>query len=455
MESELATLQEDGYHDFRRPFRERDLQIMSIVILLSIINLAINVPLFITAFYDLAFMLMFWSLLHVCLIGYSSIYIFEHGRTVYVPGSSQPMFVVYWVMLGIHWIKGYFFMDSSGLKLRSGLHIAAILFHLLSLSWLLLIGHALYWRYKFDSKYIIDDSDPEREMSTLSSCGLEHLMRRKQLAQCPMGSDPSQYIITHVNWWQERCFWKHQYVIVRAMVPRLGDSSARYFRVERHKTGWFTLSKENILDYILYSTVVEDLRHGSTLISDFEVTNLEEAVQSEYSIEMLGNLINIINAESPSYSLPSVNCWWFAGCIVERLAQRLGPSRMTSYRSVSLWEETEQEYTDLIKSCYLVYYDLHWPYWTLPCFAAIQLNTNYSKGFVVMVTSLVWVGIILQYWAVSSAWARVRNQFKDAGDDAPEFTFGLLYQLQQVRWQTLAAMIATIVLLSPLLSLVL
>ncbi|KAG9030387.1 hypothetical protein FRB95_003986 [Tulasnella sp. JGI-2019a] len=306
MQLQLATLR-DGYHNARRPFKERDLQILTVVFFLSIINLAINVPFFTTKF-NLAFLLVPWSILHVCLLVYSALYIYVHGRPTYIPGSSETFLMVAWAMLGIPWIRGYFIMNGSALQIRSSLDIAAISFHLLSLICLPLTGYGLYWRYQFDSKYIIEASNPQQEMSTPPSCELQYLRVAKQPEQCPMGSDMLQYIITHVSWWQERCFWKHQYVVVRALVPRLGDSSTRYFRIERRETEWFNLSKANALDHVMYSAVEKELTHDSSIISCFEVANPEEAVQSEYSIEMLGNLINIINVETPPYTLPSVNC---------------------------------------------------------------------------------------------------------------------------------------------------
>ncbi|KAG9001871.1 hypothetical protein FRB94_004467 [Tulasnella sp. JGI-2019a] len=348
MHPELATLQED---ESRRRFRERDSQILSAVFILSTINLAISASLFITAYSDLEFTLLFWSILRVYLLGYSAVYIYAHGNPECVPGNSETFSMVPWAVLGIVWIRGCSIKDSSAPKLRWDIYIATAFFHLLSLA-------------------------SGQEMSTLSSCGLQHLIQSRQLVQCPTDSDPSQYIITHVGWWQQKSFWKHQYVIVRAFVSQFGDSSTRYFRVERHKTGWFTLSNQNILDYILYSAAENDLTRDSTLVSDFEVSNPEEADRSGYSIEMLGHLINIINTEAPSYSLASVNCWWFAGCTFERLAQRLGPNRMRAYTSVSIWERREQNYTDLIESCYSVYYHLHWPYWGLPCWAFINFNTT-------------------------------------------------------------------------------
>ncbi|KAG9030391.1 hypothetical protein FRB95_003990 [Tulasnella sp. JGI-2019a] len=446
MHPELATLQED---ESRRRFRERDSQILSAVFILSTINLAISASLFITAYSDLEFTLLFWSILRVYLLGYSAVYIYAHGNPECVPGNSETFSMVPWAVLGIVWIRGCSIKDSSAPKLRWDIYIATAFFHLLSLTWLLLIGHGLYWRYLFNSKNIIEARASGQEMSTLSSCGLQHLIQSRQLVQCPTDSDPSQYIITHVGWWQQKSFWKHQYVIVRAFVSQFGDSSTRYFRVERHKTGWFTLSNQNILDYILYSAAENDLTRDSTLVSDFEVSNPEEADRSGYSIEMLGHLINIINTEAPSYSLASVNCWWFAGCTFERLAQRLGPNRMRAYTSVSIWERREQNYTDLIESCYSVYYHLHWPYWGLPCWAFINFNASIQfNDFNTTVIILVWVGISLQYWTVASAWTRVRNRFKDAGDGDTQF--GFLFRLQQFGWQVGASVLAAYAMILPL-----
>ncbi|KAG8986268.1 hypothetical protein FRB94_004464 [Tulasnella sp. JGI-2019a] len=123
---------------------------------------------------------------------------------------------------------------------------------------------------------------------------------------------------------------------------------------------------------------------------------------------------------------------------------------MRSYRSVSIWDRREQKYAELIESCYLVYFDLHWSYWTLLCWTAINVNFSAElRRSSVLTVILVWVGIFLQYLALSAAWARVRNRFKDAGDGAPESGFGVLYRLQQSGWQTLVAVFATYILFIP------
>ncbi|KAG8862035.1 hypothetical protein FRB97_005656, partial [Tulasnella sp. 331] len=106
-------------------------------------------------------------------------------------------------------------------------------------------------------------------------------------------------------WWQERGVWKHQYVVVKA-TPQQG-SGTRYFRVERHKTKWLALRKPNILNYVTHSETFQDLTRDSILIADFYVTDTEFARRSDYNIQSLGSLVELINREAPIYALGSVN----------------------------------------------------------------------------------------------------------------------------------------------------
>ncbi|KAG9027412.1 hypothetical protein FRB95_007780 [Tulasnella sp. JGI-2019a] len=277
------------------------------------------------------------------------------------------------------------------------------------------------------------------------SCRLQDLLQLKQLVHFPAGTDSSQYIITNVGWWQEMTFWNHQYVIVRAIVPRPKESSILYFRFERHKTEWLDLSKNNILDHIIYSVKEADLTHDSEPVAHFDVSYLEEdAAQSRYNIQMLAQLIKIINEEAPSYSLPSVNCWWFAGCITERLAQQLGQNRTRPRSRLSAFIplSREQEYQELIESCYSDYFRLIWPYWAMPILYVLIPDIGgrrkiSSPTIVALLFLLVLIGITCQYAAVSSAWGRVQNRFRGGRCDhcgAQEFGFSLSHSVRLLYW---------------------
>ncbi|KAG8986258.1 hypothetical protein FRB93_005352 [Tulasnella sp. JGI-2019a] len=280
LETQLVTAQEAEYRNVRERLRERDLQIHSILVILLTISLAMDIPLLITA-PDLRDIVITWTAHDFSTVVYSATYIYTHGCPSYVPGRSGTIFVVLWGVLGISWI--YVLINTLTIyidpyiSISPPLQIIGVSFYSFCLIYVLSIGFGLYWRYHSDSKYIINRV-PESRSSTLSSCGLQHILQLKQLVHYPPDSDSSHYIITHVGWWQERSFWKHQYVVVRALVPRPGDSSTRYFRVERHKTAWLSLWDANILDFISYSAVENDLTLKSTLVADFDVSDPEHAL---------------------------------------------------------------------------------------------------------------------------------------------------------------------------------
>ncbi|KAG8988151.1 hypothetical protein FRB94_001060 [Tulasnella sp. JGI-2019a] len=428
--------QEVDYRKNRNPLRELDLQIHSAFFILSILNMAMVIQLPMSFNYDAGFSLIIWLFFDIIGVVYSAVYVYTHGRPTYSPGRPGAFLVVLWGILGFRWIKALVVTIVSQASVNSKFWIAAASFHILSFAGVLSTGFGIYWRYQSDSRYI-SQMAPKPEVPP-PSCGLKHILQLKQLFQCPQDTDASQYIITHVNWWQERGFWKHQYVIVEALVPRIGDSSTRYFRVERHKTEWLALWNTNILDHISYSTLEVDLIPNSVLVAGFGVSNPEDPAQSEYNIEMLGRLIESINKEAPSYILPSVNRWWFAGCTIERLAARLGEDRMKPYRSVSVWAREEQTYQNLIKSCYLVYFHLHWPYWVLPLWTILDL-LNLIRIYAFDITQInvifaafVELWAIFQYIAVDRAWGHVRGRFNGSQGRKPSNATRLRQFLVQV-----------------------
>ncbi|KAG8868884.1 hypothetical protein FRB97_001819, partial [Tulasnella sp. 331] len=277
------------YGQGRRRLRERDLQLHLVLMLLSATALALWIawvgwyypPLIISNMMDIL---------------YSAVYLYTRARSGYVPGTSATPLVAFWVILVAYGLHIYPFFGPP----PPGLGVVTMTFQWLSFASLVLIGWAHVSRHKLDSRDIARYRRPQGPLGLkVHTCDVEDLQGSGKPTGLP--EHPSEYIMTHVGWWQERGLWKHHYVVVKA-IPQQG-SGARYFRVERHKTKWLAIWKPNILNYVTHSETFQDLTRDSILVTDFYVTDTEYARRSGYNIQSLGSLVEGINREAPIYAL--------------------------------------------------------------------------------------------------------------------------------------------------------
>lgn len=156
-----------------------------------------------------------------------------------------------------------------------------------------------------------------------------------EAAQLGLCSSISEYLIIEVTWWEERTWWRHQYLVIQAVGGSLGRSI--YIRVERDKWGfnWWTLVKGNLTQYVSLSDQDFALTVGSAPLARFSV-EAERARSTGCTLDCLGRMIRLLDRISPTYTIVPFNCWLFAsGCFIN-LLETLGPE-VTAYRYYSMW----------------------------------------------------------------------------------------------------------------------
>lgn len=163
-----------------------------------------------------------------------------------------------------------------------------------------------------------------------SSC----LSRQRQPSDVELGvpNGLADYSIFGVTWWEERNFWRHQYLVIHAF--HVIHETSVFVRVERQKWDWFRLSG-NLHQHVVLCDEELPLTTNSTPRARY-IVHPDRAVKADHTLRRLGSIIDSINSISPAYKLVSLNCWWFAGLCFQMLVDHSGTA-VTVYEHQSLW----------------------------------------------------------------------------------------------------------------------
>lgn len=180
------------------------------------------------------------------------------------------------------------------------------------------------------------------------------------LEQLKLRGPICEYRLRRVIWCQELGFWSHQYIVLKFETL---TSQTLYIRLERDKTGWLKIGRNNLLRTFKASTTHERLTANSFRIADYKVKS-NHVLRKLFTLDDLVFFAeDLFNRQYPRYSLLAFNCWWFATSLFDSIARYVGPEHFDFNRYASTRNGTERvTYEKAIVFCDTYHFLSHWPY---------------------------------------------------------------------------------------------
>lgn len=216
----------------------------------------------------------------------------------------------------------------------------------------------LAWRYRLnsDSKYI----ETYRSVSGRVSCGSSGADRlgssdtvsgppkepfkcnsdvltrdnHPSARACGFRASTKDYIVTNVTWWEDRGWYRHRYIVVKAWYsPR---SHILFVRIERGKWDWLRFGQGNLTQGVEICEQDRAITSDSTPLLDYTVRPYYISAAS-HSLRDIGLINDSLNNDSPVYKFVSSNCWWFSAQFFETLLNDLDPDMVMIHHYHSMW----------------------------------------------------------------------------------------------------------------------